>query len=280
MKIVSSGKGLNSPEFYRKKKVKKRLKFILVLTFLILLVSSFIYLSRLENLLITNVVVTDKDSLDKDNIIDSTTKILQGFYFGVIPKTNALIYPRSAIKQALLNEFPRLESVDLNVTDFNTLNVTLQERESFALYCASALNPSVTSDCYFLDKNGFIFALAPSFTGTVYFVFSTLVPMENPLGQEFVGKDEFHSLLKFIDSLLAFNIHPVALGLGDNEYSLALPTNGQIIWKKNSNFDLVYANLEAFLTDETIKADSDFLDKILYLDLRADNKIRWKFKEE
>ena len=69
------------------------------------------------------------------------------------------------------------------------------------------------------------------------------------------------------------------LELGDGEYKLFLSNNGQIIWRRNSDLALIGLNLEAFLSDDSIQAQSNFLDKILYLDLRTENKVFYKFKD-
>lgn len=279
MKIVSSGKVLNSPKFYKKKKTRRRIKYSFFLLIIILGTSSFIYILRQERFLIAEVIISEKSIIDKEKIIQTTQNLLDGYYLWLIPRANMFIYPRRAIKQTLLENFPRLEVVDLKVDASHKLNVEIEEHIPFALYCAGVPTPSVTSNCYFLNEEGFIFALAPSFSGAVYFIFSTIVLIENPIGKRFVEIDEFNSLLDFMDKLTTLNIHPLVLGLDNEDYSLTLSNEGQILWKRHGNFNLIYSDLSAFLSDETIKTQSGFLDRILYLDLRTENKIRWKFKE-
>jgi len=278
MKIVSRDKVLNSPKFYKKKKTRKRVKYILSLIAIILIISSMVYFLRQERFLITEVAVSEKSTLDKEEIIQTAQDLLTGYYLWIIPRSNSFIYPRRAIVKRLLEEFPRLESIDLNLLKSQKLSISVTERTPFALYCAGALNPGSGSECYFLDKEGLIFALAPSFSGDVYFIYSSVIPIENPIGKRFVEVDEFNSLLDFMDKLATLDIHPVALGFDDEDYSLVLPNDGQILWKRDNDFDLIYSNLTAFLADETIETQTDFFDRILYLDLRTENKVRWKFK--
>lgn len=279
MKIVSSGKVLNSPAFYKKKKLRRRIKYTLVTILFLAAVCSLIYLLRQEDFLIREVVIVEQSTMDKEEITANAENLLAGNYFWVVPRANKFIYPRYSIEQSLLDNFPRLLSVNFKIDTENNLVVTVKEREPFALYCAGALNPDVTSDCYFMDNEGLIFSLAPSFTGNVYFIFSTLTPIEEPIGTNFIPASEFHALLQFMASLKEFDIVPLALGLGDDEYSLSLPNSGQILWKRDVDFNLVYSNLEAFFSDDAIKSQEDFLDKVLYLDLGTENKVRWKFKD-
>jgi len=279
MKIISSGKVLNSPGFYKKKKLKERIQLALILIGVLVLVSSFVYLTRHERFMISEVEVLEKNAIDTDEIIEATKSVLSGNYLWLIPRSSAFVYPSSKIEAHLLASFPRLKSVKLELSDMKKLTVSVSEREPFALYCANALHPATASECYFLDEEGLIFADAPSFSGVTYFVFATEDPIENPIGERFLPLDEFSYLLNFIENLTTLNIKPLALGFSGNEYSLFLPNGGQITLKKDDDFASVYSNLTAFLTDEAIKSQPNFLDKILYLDLRTKDKVRWKFQE-
>ena len=272
MKIVSSGRVLNSSGFYEKKQKRRRIKLVLLSISLLLLISLFIYLSRHERFQINEVVVPGEEVVDREEIVSTTKRLLTGYYLWAIPKTNAFFYPRHTIKEVLLKEFPRFKSINLDINDFHTLSVNIEERVPFALYCKN------TSECYFIDEDGFIFALAPSFSGVVYFIYTTEEVIENPLGERLVPIEEFRKLLEFMETLRALNIYPEGLKTSKDEYKLLLPTGGEIVWRKDSNLTLIYSNLEAFLADDSIRAKSDFLDKILYLDLRTENKVFYKFK--
>ena len=273
MKIVSSGRVLNSPAFYQKKKKKRQIRFILLSLGCLALLSSLVYLSRQERFLITEVTILGEDVVDKDKIVQTTERLLSGHYLWIIPRANAFIYPRRAIEENLLKEFPRFKSVDLNLSRSRTLLVSVEERTPFALYCADA------SQCYFFDEDGFIFADAPSFSGNVYFIYRIEVPITEPLGQRFLSPEEFQPLPKFIQELSTLGISSLALEVGEAEYRLVLDNSGKIIWQRDSDLAIVYANLEAFLLDETIQAQNNFLDRILYLDLRTTNKVFYKFRE-
>ncbi len=279
MKIISSGQVLNSPGFYKKKKLKERIRLALILVGVLILVSSFVYLTRQERFMISEVEILEQNAIDRDEIIEATRNVLSGNYLWLLPRSSVFIYPRSQIEAHLLGTFPRLKFVELELTDMKKLTVSVSEREPFALYCADTLHLATASECYFLDEEGLIFALAPSFSGVTYFVFATGDPIENPIGERFLPYDEFRSLLNFIENLTTLNIKPLALGFESDEYSLFLSNGGQIILKKDSNFASLYSNLSAFLADEAIKSQTNFLEKILYLDLRIEDKIRWKFKE-
>ena len=273
MKIVSSGRVLNSREFYEKKQKRRRLRLILALVGLVLLLSSLIYFSRHQWFLINEVAVLGEDVIDKAEIEKIARDMLSDYSLWIFPRANSLIYPKKDIESALFEKFPRFQSVDLDLKGLKTLNITVEERVPFALYC-----PRV-SKCYFLDKEGLIFALAPSFTGTVYFLYTTEDKIENPIGERFMSVEEFKTLPKFIETLTTLGIHSKALEVGKSEYRLSLQTDGEVIWPRDSDLAVIYSNLEAFLSSKPIKGQSNFLNKILYLDLRTDNKVFYRFRE-
>ena len=217
--------------------------------------------------------VLGEDVIDKAEIEKIARDMLSDYYLWIFPRANSLIYPKKDIESALFEKFPRFQSVDLDLKGLKTLNITVEERVPFALYC-----PRV-SKCYFLDKEGLIFALAPSFTGTVYFLYTTEDKIENPIGERFMSVEEFKTLPKFIETLTTLGIHSKALEVGKSEYRLSLQTDGEVIWPRDSDLAVIYSNLEAFLSSKPIKGQSNFLNKILYLDLRTDNKVFYRFRE-
>ena len=271
MKIVSSGRVLNSAAFYKKKKRRKRLQFILIFIGVLEIIFSLIYFFRQEQFLITTIVVTGENVIAKEEITQTVRHLLDGYYLWIIPRANTFIYPRQTIEQNLTEAFPRLKSIDLNVDELRTLILTVEERAPFALYC-------VGDKCFFLDKEGLIFAPAPSFSAGVYFIYRTEDLIENPIGKRFVTPEEFGSLLKFMETLSILNIRPSTLEIGIDDYSLFLSDGGRIIWRRGDDLLFIRSNLEAFLSDDSIRAQSDFLKKILYLDLRTENKVFYKFK--
>ena len=274
MKIVSSGRVLNSREFYEKKKKRRIIRFVLLLVGLIAFFSSLVYLFRQERFLITEVAVSGENVVGKEEIVFRAKGLLEGFYLWIIPRANALVFPRWAIKKSLLAEFPRFKSVSLNLDGFRNLFISLEERTPFALYCANTLR----SSCYFIDEEGFIFALAPSFSNAVYFIYMTENSLESPLGNRFMPVEEFKMLSSFIKNLTVLNIYPVVLEIGDDKYNLLLPKGGEILWRRTDDLVVVRSNLEAFLSDDVIRTQNNFLDNIIYLDLRTENKVFYKLK--
>ena len=270
MKIVSSGRGLYSQEFYKKKKKRRKILFIFVFIGIILLFSLCVYISRYKKFQINEVAVLGENIIDREEMVLTTEQLLKGKYLWIFPKSNAFIYPRIAIREALLEKFPRLKSVALHLNGLDKLSITIEERIPFALYCADDLT------CYLLDNDGFIFDQALSFSRNLFFIYQTGDIIENPLGNRFLTSAEFKSLSIFIKNLATLNVYPVSFKVEGDKYVLSLSNDGKILWRKESDLALIRSNLEAFLSSSSIRSEKNFLDRIEYLDLTIENKVFYK----
>ena len=277
MKIVSSGKVLNSSKLYKKKKRKKIIFIVLLVLGISALLYSFVYFSREERFIISGVSVLGENIVDRSDMETAVRESITGYYLWVLPKSNLFLYPRRTIEHALVEKFPRLSSASIDLSE-KTLYVSVEERLPYALYCGNTNTSASGGKCYFLDNEGLIFALAPSFSGNSYFVYATEEPIEDPLGKRLVEVEEFKELINFIENLELLNIKSRALEVGTDSYSLVMSGGGEIIWRKNNPLTLIQANLAAFLANDSIKTQKDFLDKVLYLNLSNENKVFYKFK--
>ena len=270
MKIISSGRGIHSPEFYKKKQKARRIRWVVSIIIILILAVLAVYFFRWERFIISEVAVADVIAVDREEIKNVVDAEIRGYYLFVIPKANAFIYRKSFIKERLLKEFPRFKSLELDLRGFKQIFISGEERKPFALYCAT--------ECFFLDNEGLIFALAPSFSDGVYFIYKMENPLENPLGQKLLSDLEFGSMVNFIESISTLGVSAVSLEISEDDYRLFLSGGGEIVWRTDVDLNLIYSNLEAFLTDEAIKSQIDFLDKIEYLDLRTENKVFYRFR--
>lgn len=277
MKIVSSGRVLNSSEFYEKKRRKRRFQLILFIFVCLSGLSFFVWLSRRETFLIAEVVIPAENIVGKEEVVHAARRALAGYYLWLVPRANAFIYQRRALEQNLVDAFPRIKSVTLTLDGFRRLVIMVEERTPFALYCANGLDLLNISECYFLDENGLIFASTASFSRGVYFIYTTPELLVDPLGKRFIKTDEFQSLSIFVKTLTALNIHPFALEVVEDEYRLLLSNGGKIIWRRDADLALIRSNLEAFLSHDSIRNQDSFLDRISLLDLRTESKIFYRF---
>lgn len=273
MKIVSTGSILASPGFLEKKLKARRKRLGVFVIGLIILLVALVAVSRLQAFRIQEISVSGAKVTSADNIKAVVKDQISGYYLWLVPHDNALLYPKSQVRKMLFRKFPRFSSVELSVSDGNILEITVVEREPFALYCQSG-----SSGCYFLDKEGFIFDVAPTFSEGVYMVYQNAAPYPEPLGEAFLPGETFKELSLALEKLPALQLEPLTLTMSENEYEINLKSGASLLWPRNIQLARTFSNLESFLLSPEISGQKDFLSRVARLDLRTEDKVFYTFK--
>jgi hypothetical protein len=278
MKLFSKGDAIRSPEFHKKKEKERWIKIIALILFLFVFIATPIYLFRMNQFLISNIELKGNNVTKYEDVARIASENLDGNYLFIFPKSNALIYPKNKIRNDLLKNIPRINEVKVSLSNPKSLKIEINEREPAGLYCDSQKINS--AECYFIDEDGFIFSRAPSFSGDVYFIYSSDPIIEDPLGKNYSTKDEFQKLPPLIHSLKEIHVPLRSLTTTVNEYYLELLGGGKIIIGKKDNLTDVASNLESFLNDQAVTKAPGFLDNVSYIDMRFGNKVFYKLKGE
>jgi hypothetical protein len=279
MKIIGSDKGIHSPEFHKKKTRERRLKQALTTLVLAFVVGAPIYIARTGRLLITSVEISGNSVTKSESIQEIVAENLAGNYLWIFPHSNTLIYPKQKIIRELREREPRLRDISITRTSTKSLKVEVTERDPAAEYCTDTENPATPQDCYFIDDTGYIFASAPAFSGNVYLTYTHDEPYTDPIGKTVLLPNTFEATREFTQGLGDLGIHPRVFLIKGDEYHLILTNGTEILWNRTSELNDIRSNLEAFLRDGSIKDEADFLKRVLYLDLRFENKIFYKFRD-
>ncbi len=286
---------LHSPRLLELKRTKRKIhlkKMIVSVFFVFLVLVSLSFLYQWEKININDIQITGNKVTEAEKIKETVEKGIAGRYLWFFPKTNFLFYPRRALNRELILRFPRLESVSTNVDSFRILRVSVAERLPAYTWCGpepdlEAKLPNIPNKCYFMDRNGYIFDEAPYFRGEVYFKFYGKADVDdnNPLGSYF-KKTGFEKLVSLKGMSEKIPVKPVALYLEDEKNAkmfLSSPSVGRmgpkIIFEIDSDFEKILENLQLALATEPLQ--SDFQKKyssLLYIDLRFENKVYYKFR--
>lgn len=273
MKIVSTGATLASPGFLEKKQRERRRRRIVYSVTLSVLTVGLLAASRMEQLRIENISVVGANVIPKDDVGKVAREIMNENYFWLVPKDNALVYPEETIRTVLSRKFPRFNSVALSVVGLKTLEIGVTEREPFALYCIKDSTP-----CYFMDESGFIFDHAPTFSEGVYLIYSDEVSPSVPLGIEFLPAEEFRLLGSFISHFPALGLEPISIEKGKDSITVLLKNEVRVLWSSEHDTSRIWSNLESFLKSPEISSQKDFLNRVVELDLRTEDKVFYRFK--
>ena len=227
---------------------------------------------------VKNIELEGNSVTQYEDIATIVSRDLEGSYLFLFPRSNALIYPKNKLKEDILMSIPRIQDIDLKLTNPRTLKIEIKEREPAGIYCLDLKSQS--QGCYFMDNEGYIFSKAPSFSGDVYYLYSSNPPIEDPLGKNYLNSEEFQKLMPFVNTLKEIGIATRSLLATTNEYYLELPGEGRIIINKEDNLKTVAENIESFLKDQDITKTPNFLENVSYIDMRFGNKVFYKLKNE
>ena len=242
---------------------------------------------RLPVLAIKNIEVHGASALDKAELAAVAESVLQNNFTGLFPRKNFLIYPRRQIKETLSERFQRIEQMSLKVEEDNILVVEIKERQGEYLWCG--LDPTLSKECFFTDRQGYIFDQAPYFSGNVYFkIYSLPVRAGLPynssaisrIGSQVFPPEDFMRLTELKHRMETLRLAPVYFWIKQEGECVARGSAGfEIFFLCTGNLEETAENLSAALQAEPFAPDYEKrLPDLLYLDLRHDNKVFFKFK--
>ncbi len=264
----------------RKKMMTKAGLLVVALLFIFL---GLVWGAHNERVRITN-VYTEGNSvvLDREvrEIVDTQ---MEGKYFRVFPKDNIFIHPRWQIKQKIFDKFKRIYYVKVSVIDFNSIAITVKERDPYALWCVEELSKNkknTASSCYFIDDKGFAFTKSPAFSDNVYFTVYSDSLVENPnelLGKNFLNEKRFVRLMQLRSLLVKEGLDVTHLTQGENDdFEFYLVSGGKLMFNEYQDIEKLLHNLVAAI--EVKKSEGQKIGEDLeYIDVRFNNKVLFKF---
>lgn len=252
----------------------------------VIAVAAVAYVSRLPAVTISNVSVSGTNMVSADSVTALVNESLRGSFAYLIPHTNALFAPTSAITSAVMKEFPQVATVSVSRPNFQTLAIAVTERSPVALWCpgippgeisgdedASSTPASPGEPCFQMDGGGFIFATAtPGMALTKYYG----GPVHAPVGDTYLNGD--FAVLSSTVSGIADSINQVPqevlASASGTDVSVAFDSGGIVRFTRGSDKDSVLENVASVFASQSFKDHPDFE----YVDFRYGDKVYVKFK--
>lgn len=274
-----------------KRKKKRRIRFAIIFYCVSFLIIFFglAFASRIPKIKINNIEVNGTHIIDSTQVTENIQNHINGRYIYLFDRNNTFIYPKASIERDLMRNFPRIDKLSVSLRGLHTIVLDITERTGAYLYCGANI-PEVASEagdnCYFINSDGEIFDKAPYFSGNVYFKFYIPVDgMEDPLNKVVMSKDTFKQIISFTDGLDNLGLHPVSVVMSDPaQYAFHLERKNNVsspvvYFNKENDLVKIFANLSSAMNKQEFKDEINAkYDNLLYIDLRFNNKVLYKFR--
>ncbi|MEI6528421.1 MAG: hypothetical protein WCO10_01980 [bacterium] len=259
---------------------KRRLFWIrsyIVAGVLFVLVIGLAIASGIEKTKIKNISVSGNVSVTKGEILDITERDLEGRYWYLFSRRNSLIFPRFKIESDLSLGIKRFEAVNVGWVDLNTIEIIVKERKPYSLWCGA--DERISDQCYFMDNTGYIFGVAPIFSGNAFLkYFGKIDEKKDPIGQYYLGAADYPAIDSFVAKFNELGYRLDSVSFDGRDFYLTLENGVQVILPGKNNLNALFDNLSLAISSKQI----DFLGNtsLKYVDLRFDNKILVGKKEK
>lgn len=260
----------------RRKKIRQ-IKTAFIAVLIVGLFSLIAWGSRLDRMMISESVISGNGTISSTTIQNEIQGYLAGTYFSLVPRGNILVYPKSTIINGLLASYPRIRSVTMGVGG-TKLDVHIEERKPFALWCGNEPDQA-TSSCYFMDRDSYVYAPAPDFTGHVFFKYfgapAQVSSGDDAVGSTYMSREEWGGIQLLIETIGSMDMTPVSLRqINDTDLALALESGTEIIFGREQDLATVVDNLRSVVSAEPFNGTLD--PTLEYIDLRFGDRVYYK----
>ncbi|MBX4215815.1 hypothetical protein KW797_02620 [Candidatus Parcubacteria bacterium] len=248
-------------------------------------ICAFVFFIREPFVRVQAVTVMGEEALSESEVQAMASTTLEGYYFSVLPRDSIFFYPRAALERELSSRFTRVHDVEVSRQSLRSLSITLHERAPVYLWCG-AEKEIVTTACFFLDEEGYVFERAPTFSGSILTRFygplekGTEAVSDEAIGKYFLPSGNFVLLGDFVRKVAMLSLAPSYLvKKEDGDMELFLKEGGKVALSLKEDMEKMFSNLESALLADPLKSDMEKRRTALdYIDLRFGNKVFFKFR--
>ncbi|OGZ08653.1 MAG: hypothetical protein A2942_02575 [Candidatus Lloydbacteria bacterium RIFCSPLOWO2_01_FULL_50_20] len=257
----------------------RRIDHAFEMVFRVLFVCYFLFIfsawfSYRETFHIAEVEIRGVQAVDAGSVEGKIESQLARHLLWKIDRGNSILYPRSAMRSAILDVDSRVKDVTIAV-EGKKLTAVISEYSPAFLWCPPE-NVSTTTitmrGCSFADLEGHIFSPAPEYSGDPFIVFATAI--EAGKTNDVLPREEFDRVSTFLRSLSGLGLVPrVVRQSGEHDFLITTAEPWAIRWSSERdpaedarNLALVLKNLnEDHSTASVLKAvDLRFGNKVFY----------------
>lgn len=257
-----------------KKPIFKKPMFWIVSLFVIIIFSFlylFVFYSKVQ---VGLVVISGNNNVQTKDIEtiawnDINKKVFKIGYFELLSKSILLTGPEK-ISKDILNKFPEIALASVSKKFLQTINIQIQEREPFAVFCTKN-----NEKCFYIDKTGVIFKLLEQQPENMTVINYSLEDSHVLLGKRAIEENTINAISKIKKILIEnFQIDVKTANIS-KPFKLDIETseNWKMYFDLESNTDLQIAKMQVLLKDEV---GSEVRKTLQYIDLRFKDRAYYK----
>lgn len=223
---------------------------------------------------ISTIVVHGNAVEEVATIQAQANEVLNKKIFFVFPQNNILLVPLDAIAAQILNSLPRMKEVAVTRAGLTALEIAVVEREPHALWCMA------DASCYYIDETAIGYALAPTFSDSVYVKYSKGGTAEAPLGKTLIAPAHYIHLSELVSFLTAheYPITQVAISEDVQEAFLTIKNGPEIRINIEDELSARADMIITIFNEEPLRDIA--ISGIDYIDMRFGKKLYYRFVGE
>lgn len=252
---------------------------IVIFIFVAIFASAILFLN-LSFFKIKKIEIYGNNSIGAEFLIDTARSIINEKYWKIFPQDNIFIISKEKILKELSVKFKRIKKIEIDRNFPSAISIKIEERNNAVLL-------RERENCAFIDENGYVFEVAPCFSGGIFINFfdernavetattTSVRDINKILGANLLNEEEFKKIMDFakLSAKTGDGVVRVVLKK-ENNYEIYTKEGWKMILNNKNNPQAAYLNLTTAL-ESTIKEERRKLD---YIDLRYGNKIYFKYK--
>ena len=254
----------------QKKKTVRKLKTYLVLFMIALLVTGFVFLTRIEALQISDVEISGNSFVPTQEIQDKTYAILESHYLFVIPKSNIFLFSKRDLISRI-KENPAVIDVGVNKNLFKSINISVTEQEKEAIYC----NTFERTECFYINREGYLYSKVGQDVALDQEIVIYLEGEQKKIKEFIFDSKLYANVVSFIKAAARYGV-PVAnvYVKSDGLIEFNTQASARLITSRYDDLEKDFGNLIALFDQEVLTKEQ--LAGIDYIDLRFGNKVFYK----
>lgn len=261
-----------------------RIKKSLIVFFIVFGTGIAVSALRYSALQVRTIDIRGLEAISDARIRESVRGFLAGSYGFFLPRSSYFLVSPSALEKEIKKQTLRVERASVVKAFPDTVEIAIQERKPWAVFCGSISVPQGEKDvvpesspCFYLDRTGFSYEEAPESSGSLLLGI-TGDRRDARIGAFLIDSKTLESMILIGDRVeRTLGARVVAYELSEavpSEVRARLDKGFTVIFKKEDNFEEAFGVLKRVL-DEEIR---DQYNKLAYIDLRFGNKVFYKFR--